>query len=247
MATHNRNHTGFKTRTSITKPLHSEELAEFMGILVGDGHLSKYQVSVTTNAKTDRRHALFIKKLTERLFKLKATLTYRDDENSVAIVASSRTLVEFLHRQGMPVGNKIKNRLAMPPWVQKTRLYREAFLRGLFDTDGCIYLDTHRINGTFYGHLSWTITSYADTLTTGVLETLRTLGYTPTHRVSQRSIYLRRQKEIRRYFATTGTHNPKHAKRYQIFLGRVRRMVRHRSRKPGPRKGFVGSSPTPSA
>ena len=65
----------------------------------------------------------------------------------------------------------------------------------------------------------------------------------------QKQDELQKQQEIEQYFKIIGTNNKKHYNRFKEFKmeGRVRRMVRHQSRKLEPRKGFVGSSPTPSA
>lgn len=212
---------GFKILRQIRKPDLSEELAELMGILIGDGHLSGYQVIMTTNSVTDRQHAIFVKNLIEKIFNLPVKITYRKYQNAMNVTASSKNLVEFIHSLGMPQGDKIKNNLEAPAWVMDNELYQKAFIRGLFDTDGCVYLDKHIIRGKSYKHLGWTITSYAGKLREGIIEILRNLGFNPTYRVSQKSVYLRRQKEIQEYFLNIGTSNQKHKERYLKFSGEV--------------------------
>src|SRR3989344_2546613 len=194
-----------------------------MGIIVGDGHLSIYQTGVTTNSKTDKEHALFVQKLIQKLFSVSAVVKKKTDQNAVSIVASSRTLVRFLHAQGMPIGNKLDNNLAAPKWVMKNTAFQKAFLRGLFDTDGCIYLDRHKTKKKTYQHLGWTITSYADTLIQDILQMLRNMGFSPTHQTTQKSVFLRKQNEVHRYFKEIGTSNPKHLNRYQKFT----QMIKH--------------------
>ena len=212
--------TRFKTLKNIKIPVDSEKLAEFLGIMVGDGHLSNYQAIVTTNSKTDKKHALFVKKLIKDLFNIDASMRVRTLKNTIVVVASSKSLVNFLNRKGMPIGNKIQNNLKKPRWINNQK-YQKAFLRGLFDTDGCIYLDKHKVNGKIYKHLGWTITSYADRLVSDILAILRNLGFSPTHRATQKSIYLRRQEDIYHYFQKIDTSNPKHYNRYKKFIGRV--------------------------
>ncbi|MBI2055441.1 MAG: hypothetical protein HYT42_00965 [Candidatus Sungbacteria bacterium] len=221
LATHIKSHTNFKALKRITTPAHSTELAECMGVLIGDGHLSEYQASVTTNSETDKQHAEFIKRLLESLFAVSAVLKVKAGERSVTVVASSKVLVNFLRQAGMPLGNKIRGALSIPRWVFENGAFQRAFIRGLFDTDGCIYLDTHRIKEKIYKHLSWTITSYADTLIEDILKLLKSQGFSPTYRTSQKSVHLRKQAEIQRYFKEIGTHNSKHAERYKSFSGRV--------------------------
>lgn len=217
---HKANRTRFKTLKSIKIPGDSEKLAEFIGIMMGDGHLSNYQASVTTNSETDKKHALFVKELIKNLFNVNASIKVRPLKSTVVVVASSKSLVNFLNYKGMPIGNKIQNNLKKPDWIDSQK-YQKAFLRGLFDTDGCIYLDAHKVNGKTYKHLGWTITSYADQLVIDILTTLRGLGFSPTHQTTQKSVYLRRQKEVDRYFQEIGTHNQKHYNRYMRFIGRV--------------------------
>lgn len=222
LATHKRNATKFWTLKTINKPEYSESLAELLGILFGDGHLSRYQVSVTTSSHTDREHAIFTRKLMERLFGIFVALSERVNENVMTVVASSTEMIKFLNQRGMPIGNKIQNKLSIPKWIKSDMAYQRAFIRGLFDTDGCIYVDTHKYHKHVYKHAGWTITSYAATLVADITDTLRSLEFSPTHRDSQMSVYLRRQKEIKKYFEEIGTNNPKHLKRYLDFQRQVR-------------------------
>lgn len=213
--------TPFKTLKKIVIPPRSTALAELMGIFIGDGHLSIYQASIATCLETDSQHAAFAQRLINTLFNVMPKKTERTRDNTVIIVASSKTLVEFLHNCGMPKGNKIKKQLYVPEWIWHNTNYQKSFLRGLFDTDGCVYLDRHTINGKRYFHAGWTITSYADTLIADIQKILTNLDFSPTHRDTQKSIFLRKQKEIQRYFEEIGTHNQKHSNRYKTIRGRV--------------------------
>lgn len=221
LKTHNKINTGFVTLKEINIPQRNALLAEFLGILIGDGHLSKYQVEITTNSLTDLQHAKFIKKVLYDLFQVKSKITLRKNENSVSIVASSKKLVEVLNYYGMPMGNKIKKGLKVPPWISKKSQFKKHFIRGLFDTDGSVYVDRHTRKNKTYVHAGWTITSYADKLRQDIVHILEELGFSPTCRESQKSVYIRRQDDIRRYFKDIGSSNPKHIKRYREFVGGV--------------------------
>lgn len=221
VVTHQKYKTNFKTLAPIKKPVRSNELAEFLGALFGDGHLSKYQVLLTTNAETDRQHAAFFGDLAKKLFHVSPVLRKSKDDNSLAVVISSKALVNFLHELGMPTGNKIQKGLSIPLWVLENDAYQRAFLRGLFDTDGCVYQDIHKTKRRTYKYLGWTITSYADSLKKDVVIILKNLGFSPTHRITQNSVFLRKQKEVARYFEKIGSHNQKHLNRYNTLSGRV--------------------------
>lgn len=204
----------FRVAKVIKRPKRSSKLAEVMGILIGDGHLSKWQTVVTTNARTDSAHAVFIQGYFKELFGTMSFLRERNDDNTISVVVSSRRLVGFINYLGMPIGNKLKKGLAIPSWIFQKEIYKKAFIRGLFDTDGCIYIDRHKINGKKYSHYGWVITSASKVLIKEIINILEGLNFRPTYRESQKSVYLRRQCEIKRYFQEIGTHNSKHQMRY---------------------------------
>lgn len=221
LKTHRQRNTGFRILHEVALPPRSSKLAELLGILVGDGHLSYYQASVCTNLTTDIGHAYFVKKLFKELFAVPVGIQKRQKDNSIVVVVSSRTIVRFLEKQGMPSGNKIKNNLRVPDWILKKGEYRAAFMRGLFDTDGCVYAEHHSGTKKTYSYAILAITSYAKGLIYGIIKILNSLGFTPRNRSSQKSVYLRKQSEVRRYFSMVGTSNPKHLYRFNKFIGRV--------------------------
>ena len=83
----------------------------FRNILFGDGHLSYYQASITTNSDTDKEHILFVKKLIERLFRVKVNIRKKLYKKALEAVISSRDIVAYFEKLGMPAGNKLKNGL----------------------------------------------------------------------------------------------------------------------------------------
>jgi len=66
LKTHRAKNTRFKLLRSIKCPRNSTALAELLGILAGDGHVDTYQVSVSTNAKTDIEHAHYSKRFVRK-------------------------------------------------------------------------------------------------------------------------------------------------------------------------------------
>lgn len=211
--THKKLKTNFSTEKNFRKPKNSAKLAEFMGIMIGDGHLAKYQASVSTSSKTDIQHAIYVKNLATSLFGIPAVIRKKKNCNAVEIVISSVGLVRWLNKKGMPNGNKMA-KLSVPKWIQESTLFQKGFLRGLFDTDGCIFKDRHVISEKTYISRGWTITSFSARLRNEVVVLLQGLGFNPTLRDSQVSVHMRRKADIDRYFKTIGTNNPKHLARY---------------------------------
>ena len=107
----------------------------------------------------------------------------------------------------------------MPNWITDNDEYCKKFIRGLFDTDGSVYVDKHLIKGKIYQNQGWAFTSYSVKLRNDILNLLRSFGYSPTLRESQRSVYMRRREDIEKYFKEIGSSNPKHLERY--LNGRV--------------------------
>ena len=68
LKTHARLNTGFKLLKEVPMPRHSARLAELIGILMGDGHVGKYQVSIVTHSETDQEHLLYVRELFKDLF-----------------------------------------------------------------------------------------------------------------------------------------------------------------------------------
>ena len=134
---------GFVKLKSIHVPKYSAKLAEFIGIMQGDGHLGEYQVLMATNSETDVDHARFVGRLGKKLFGVTPAIRPRKHEKTIQVVFSSKRMVRVINQFGMPIGNKIDHGLAIPNWVLCSLVYKRAFIRGLFDTDGCIFLDRH--------------------------------------------------------------------------------------------------------
>lgn len=215
--THTKNKTEFKVLKSIIIPGHSARLAELLGILMGDGHVGFYQISVVTNSDTDYQHALFVKVLIEDLFKIQVHLSNRRDKKACEIIVSSKAMSNFFVGQGIPQGNKITLGVRIPNWILKKPLYRKAFIRGLFDTDGCVYLDTHRYRQKVYENLGMAFANQSVPLLSFFKETLEFFGLHPTQKTKFR-VFLRRKEEIQRYFNLIGSSNEKHLKKVREYF-----------------------------
>ncbi|MHB8860327.1 MAG: LAGLIDADG family homing endonuclease [Minisyncoccota bacterium] len=216
--THIKNKSGFKVLKPITTPRNSARLAELIGIFMGDGHVGPYQATVVTNSETDFNHALFIKALIEDLFKVTVSLRTRKEKKSCELIISSKSVCDFLVNQGIPKGNKIKLGMHIPEWIRTNTLYRKAFIRGLFDTDGCVYVDTHVYKQKIYKNLGMAFANQSLPLLYMFKESLESFGLNPTQKTEFR-VFLRRREDIERYFDLVGSSNEKHFNKvHQHFL-----------------------------
>lgn len=185
-----------------------------MGILAGDGHVGVYQVSIVTNAVTDQAHAQHAHTLLKKIFGLPVSLKQRQGSNALIVLLSSKHACDILRTLGMTTGNKTRDQLAPPTWVVQNAHFRRAFLRGLVDTDGCVYFDRHRVKRKEYASLCIAFTNASVPLLDFVEQTWKELGYSPTR--FGRDARLRRKKDVLDYVATVGFNNPKHARKIKV-------------------------------
>lgn len=114
-------------------------LAELIGIILGDGNLEPNSLAIFGDKSKDTAYLIgYVAPLMKRTLKLTPKLkTNRPDENF--LVLNSTAAVRALHRLGLPIGDKMKNGACIPKWIFAKRRLLEACVRGLFDTDGCVY------------------------------------------------------------------------------------------------------------
>jgi len=201
----------------IIAPQKGVDLSEFVGIMIGDGGITNKQVVVTLNNKTDKLYSVFVEDLINRLFGVKASMNIRKEESVVNITVSRIRLVAFCKSIGLKIGNKLKQNLDIPAWVKKDKSFKVSCLRGLVDTDGCFFVERHKINKKKYCYPRLSFVSYSKQLRASAFKILKELEFSPKIR-SNRSVQLENIADIKKYFNLVGTHNPKHKERFRSFL-----------------------------
>ena len=99
-------------RKTILIPQESIKLAEIMGIIAGDGGINNdWQLVISLNSVKDLTYSEYIKNLLVELFDIDVAKRKRPNQNTLVIVCSSISLVEYLVSKGAIKGNKIKNQL----------------------------------------------------------------------------------------------------------------------------------------
>ncbi|GEM_PF-205445 len=207
---------GFVFAKRIREPAPSSELAEFIGMMLGDGCLcSAFQAALYFNTETDRPYADYMDALAVSLFGIKPHHATIAGTRAGALVFSSKRLVDYLLSLGLKRGDKVTHQAGVPAWITANVGYRRSCLRGLMDTDGSVYAYQHLVAGKRYGHVAWCFTNRSLPLLHFARDTLRLNGYRPT--TSQFRVYLHRRSDIARYFSDIDTHNLKHRQRYTLF------------------------------
>lgn len=192
----------------IKKPPLSEEFAEILGALAGDGHIGgiPYEVSITCSNQVDREYIFYLKPVLDRLFGVKFKISVQN--NCIKLKTYSKNLVFFLHNQyGLPLGRK-KGKLKVPLNLRKNKKFLRAYMRGLFDTDGTIYI---RRKGDIVVEIANIDKSYLRE----IQEILNFLGFASG--ISGKNLYIYRKELIKKFFREIKPANSKHLKKYALY------------------------------
>lgn len=207
---------GWQLRKSILIPSRGEDLAEFIGIMLGDGCIrNAWQIGVSFNQHGDQPYAAFIRKMIERLFGLDAALYIRP--SAADLVVSSTALVCLLQELGFPRGSKCETLVEVPAWIKNTSNTRIACLRGLMDTDGCVFRHRYRVSGKEYAYVKLAFASATPCLTQFVAESFQMLGISAHVRQGGQRVFVDGRKSVVRYFEVVGTHNPRYQQRFEEY------------------------------
>lgn len=201
-----------------SKPEKSEMLAEFIGTMMGDGCVTKRQISISLHHINDLAYCHFVVKRMKQLFEVTPSV-YHHPKDSVNIIVVSRSdLVKYLHELGLPIGNKVKQKFDIPPWIKESREYMIACIRGLVDTDGSVFTHRYRVNGKMYAYKKICFSSSSPPLITTVHQFLKNEGM--HSRISRQGVHVRIESVagVKRYMDVIGPSNPKHWKRYKSMV-----------------------------
>jgi intein/homing endonuclease len=193
---------------SIRRPALTEVLAEILGALSGDGHVSgdTYEVSITCSRQRDRAYIFYLKVLCQKLFNIEFKILVQ--EGKIRLKTYSKNLALFLHNEyGLPLGEK-KGSLRVPVKLKTKPELLRSYIRGLFDTDGSIYLRRKK-------DLVVDITSADPRFLTDVKIVFDSLGFKAN--LGKRRVCLYRQDMVEKFFKEIKPANKKHLKRYKIY------------------------------
>jgi hypothetical protein len=222
---------GKKSSKNIKKiifPEVNEELAEVIGIILGDGHVSKFKkgmkircyfIRIAGNSKTDRDYLTsYIPLLFKRVFNEKGNLHFSKNSNVGYFTIYGKNFVGFLNRKGINSGNKKINNQGVPKWIKSNKVYLSKCIRGLIDTDGSIhYISKNNEN------LRINYTSHIPKLLDDVRESLVRLGFTPSKIISNRQIFLTSKKDVDNYIKDIGFGNTKNLNRLKVLKSNMPR------------------------
>ncbi len=187
----------------------SEKLAEFFGIMLGDGHISHFQTVVTLGSK-ELEYVTYVANLLKEIFKTPSTISVRADGYCDVYIGSVE-ITKWLKEQGL-VSNKVASQVSAPAWIFEESRYMRSFLRGFFDTDGSFYLLRYGRQISF--------TNHSLPLLHSLRNMLLKLEFRPSEVSCGRVIYLTRRNDVSRFFKEIQPANTKHIRRFEHLTRR---------------------------
>jgi DNA-binding transcriptional regulator WhiA len=197
-------------RTDIIIPNYSDDLAEFFGMMLGDGHLSHFQVSVCLGTK-EMAYAEYVAEFIGKLFGCNGKIAVNSHGHRTVYLGSVKA-TQWLQNEGL-VFNKVKSQVDAPRWVFEKESYMKHCLRGFFDTDGSIYELKFGLQISF--------TNYSIPLLVSLQQMLIALEYNVSA-ISSHRLYLTKISDVERFFTEIDPQNPKHNERFERFITRYR-------------------------
>lgn len=169
----------------------NEEVAELIGLVLGDGNLYKHERTERLTISFNGKYSKIIERgkyLIENIFQ-KKTLEGRNETKTCSRIWIYEKYIS--QRLGIPTGAKKNHNLIIPKWIWKSRKFIVACLIGLFNAEGSY--SVHLPTGAYNLQFSNTNTS----LLKDVHQAIKMLKYNPNLRIN--AVRLRRKKETEKF------------------------------------------------
>ncbi|MCD4666315.1 hypothetical protein K8R47_00715 [archaeon] len=207
------------------------ELAEETGLHIGDGSMNFYSnknyygglYSLRGHIHDDVRHYdSRIKYLYQKLYNLKLNLRKNKCTGVYGFQEWSDCIVNFKSLiLGLPLGKK--SNVKIPYSLFNKREYIISVIRGIFDTDGCVYLEPR--NKKLYPRIQIGTISFI--LSEQLKENISKLGFRVTKVVQKRKyenwntlyvLYIRGDKMFKKWFKLIKPKNQKYQDKYDKYI-----------------------------
>ncbi|MFA4855419.1 MAG: LAGLIDADG family homing endonuclease [archaeon] len=148
----------------------SRDLCEFVGAVIGDGCIdryltkdgkSKYHVNITGDAELDKDYlSVHLPLIVQNIFNADSGFYFRKDCRCIVLNIYNELLFSTLTKRfGFVPGNKTFTVSIPEEIIEAGGDFLFAAIRGIFDTDGCIFLDKRKIYKKPYPRITLQIVS----------------------------------------------------------------------------------------
>ncbi len=211
--------------TSITP-----ELAEETGWHIGDGSMNFYNnkgykkgiYQLRGHIEDDKEHYIIrIKPIFKLLYGININLREMPSTRVFGFQIWNDELVRFKEKLGLPLGKKFD--VVIPETFLTNNELRIAVIRGIFDTDGCVYLE--KKNNKLYPRMQ--IVTISEKLAVQLLNIFNSLGLRTTmhkeksnrggNRMQAYLVSIRGTEMFHKFMEIIKPANPKHIKKYNFY------------------------------
>ena len=98
---------------------------------------------------------------------------------------------------------------------RSNKSYSIACLRGLIDTDGCVFTHRYRANGKMYSYKKLAFSNHSKPILKSVYQFLQILGMNPRITKDEKDVRLESIKDLQQYFLIINSHNSKILQQYR--------------------------------
>ena len=199
----------------------SVDLAEYVGILLGDGGITPEQCFIALNSEADADYVVFMINFCQQIFGEAPKIYKNKNDKGIVIYYSGVMLVKYLMSLGLKIGNKVRLQVDVPEWIKVNKDFSKACLRGLMDTDGGVFLHRYKVKGKTYSYRKISFSNRSLPLLNFVRKTLKVFGFTPKQidKVENKQVWLYNDAEVTRYLEIVGTHNQRLLKHHRTMEG----------------------------
>jgi len=231
------------------------EIMEFVGLMLGDGHISgsknTYGVFIYGDAEEEKdylgRHVhLLLNKTFGLNSKYWVRTSYKNGIKASILQLFNKQFVLYLTNQlGLSKGLKVYTVKIPENLVNLSNI--NYLIRGFFDTDGCLYFSySKKLNYPTYPRIE--LRTVSEVLANQLLQILIRLGFEARKRMTGTTfvIYISGEKEIIRWMQIIGSSNKKHITKYLFWkkfgyhipnIKMAERLKRMEQRDPGVEPG----------
>ncbi len=207
------------------------ELVEETGWHIGDGSMNFYEnqgklrgiYQLRGHIEDDVKHYVErVKPIFRFLYGINISLREMPSARVFGFQIWNDDLVLFKQKLGLPAGKKFE--LEIPKVFLEQEDLKKAVLRGIFDTDGCVYLQTK--NNKLYPRIE--ISTISFNLSEDLLEVFKSLGFRTTrnsfiikgefNRKRSYTVAIRGVEMFHKFMNDVSPKNPKHIEKYRNFL-----------------------------
>jgi hypothetical protein len=212
--------------------------SELVGLSFGDGGLTyrseskRVKFQLRGHLIEDREHydnyiiPLFNKEIMYPLFSRDVGIVFNKRINFYGLSIESVNIEKPLNYLGIPSG--IKKELSIPKWIKENRDCLLAFLRGFFDTDGCIACQRNYSikNNLLHTQIRIQLACTSKNLIKEIYKILKELGfkciyqkYIPLNKNWRTSYTVKISGGIQvdKWMEEIGSKNPKHLTKYSLW------------------------------